>query len=243
MSVVPPTVWLLLPLLMASPRVPRARARTLNEPLPVRCAADSDCFLPCQASRKPGVAYPHLTWYRQQDSAPQLGTRAILSWDLINSTRREPLGRDEELLPEDGHAVHLHNVSCTHAGLYSCFLAAPLGEQNQESWLRLSVTGCAGSPTPGSLLTDVTLAVATVVLVLSLVVFRMSYVCLRNSLRDRHRPMRKEVVVTLDTPLRPLDEKDLMMIRTLGPKPPAAPPTSTSRWSWTKLVEPLSDAR
>lgn len=68
-------------------------------------------------------------------------------------------------------------------------------------------------------------------------------VCLRNSLRDRHRPMRKEVVVTLDTPLRPLDEKDLMMIRTLGPKPTAAPPTSTSRWSWTKLVEPLSDAR
>lgn len=38
------------------------------------------------------------------------------------------------------------------------------------------LVGCAGSPTPGSLMTDVTLAVATVVLVLSLVVFRMSYV-------------------------------------------------------------------
>lgn len=70
-----------------------------------------------------------------------MGTRAILSWDLINSTRREPLGGAEELLPEDGHAIHLHNVSCTDAGLYSCFLAAPLREQNQESWLRLSVTG------------------------------------------------------------------------------------------------------
>lgn len=38
------------------------------------------------------------------------------------------------------------------------------------------LVGCAGSPTPGSLMTDVTLAVATVVLILSLVVFRMSYV-------------------------------------------------------------------
>lgn len=76
-----------------------------------------------------------------QDSAPQLGTRAILSWDLINRTRREPVGGDMELLPGEGHAVHLLNVSCTDAGLYSCFLAAPLGEHNQESWLRLSVTG------------------------------------------------------------------------------------------------------
>lgn len=45
-----------------------------------------------------------------------------------------------ELLPEKGHAIRLYNVSCTDAGLYSCFLAAPLREQNQEFWLGLSVT-------------------------------------------------------------------------------------------------------
>lgn len=246
MSVVPPTVWLLLSmLLMASLRVPRVHGRTLKEPLPVQCAASSDCSLPCRISWKPRVAYRYLTWYREQDSAPQLGSIALLSWNLTNSTRGEPLGGDVTLLPDESNAIHLHNVSCTDAGLYSCFLAAPLGDKNRESQLRLSVTGCAGSLPAGSLMTDVTLAMATVVLILSLVVFGMSYVCLKNSLslRDRHRSTRKEVVVTLDMPLKPLDEKDLMMIRTLGPKPLAAPRTFTSRWSWTKLVQPLSDAR
>lgn len=241
-SVVSPTLWFLLPLLMALPRLPRVRARTLSDPIPVRCPAGSDCILPCRVSWNPGVEYPRLTWYRKQDSAPQLGTRAILSWDLLNGTRREPLGADVELLIEKEHAIRLHNISSTDAGLYSCFLAAPLKEKNQESWLRLSVTGYARSPTPGSLMADVTLAVATVVLIFSLIVFGMSYVCLKNSLKDRHKATRKEAVITLDTPLRPLDEKDLMMIRTLGAKPPGTPPTSTSRWCWTKLVEPLSDA-
>lgn len=67
-------------------------------------------------------------------------------------------------------------------------------------------------------------------------------VCLRNSLKDRNKSTRKHEVVTLDMPLRPLDEKDLMLIRTLGAKPSTAPLTTTSRWFWTKLVEPLRDA-
>lgn len=70
-----------------------------------------------------------------------MGLRAILSLDLRNNTRREPLGGDVELLLGEGHAVHLQNISCNAAGLYSCFLAAPLGERNQEARLKLSVTG------------------------------------------------------------------------------------------------------
>lgn len=84
-----------------------------------------------------------------QDLAPQLGTRAILSWDLLNGTRREPLGGDVELLIEKEHAIRLRNISSTDAGLYSCFLAAPLKEKNQESWLRLSVTGESTRRTEG----------------------------------------------------------------------------------------------
>lgn len=42
-------------------------------------------------------------------------------------------------------------------------------------------------------------------------------VCLKNTLRDRHKATTNQT--SLDAPLKPLENKDLMLIYTLGPKP------------------------
>lgn len=81
---------------------------------------------------------------------PQLSRlRGLLVRDFAkNTTRRyahaEPAMEAVELLPGKEHAVRLANVTCANAGLYSCFLAAPVREQNREGRVRLIVTGESG---------------------------------------------------------------------------------------------------
>lgn len=67
------------PFLSASPDVLRTHGKSLSDdPLPVRCAPGSDCFLRCTARFKPGVDYMALMWYKvshHRTGAPEAFSR------------------------------------------------------------------------------------------------------------------------------------------------------------------------
>lgn len=66
----------------------------------------------------------------------------LLSKDLPNGTAQQYTseGREAALVAES-HNILLPNVTCSDSGLYTCRLAAPVGEQNQEGQVLLTLTG------------------------------------------------------------------------------------------------------
>lgn len=74
--------------------------------------------------------------------------RGLLVRDFAKNTTQhyEPAMEAVELLPGKEHAIRLANVTCANAGLYSCFLAAPVREQNREGRVQLIVAGESGVP-------------------------------------------------------------------------------------------------
>lgn len=59
-----------------------------------------------------------------------------------NSTVQKYKGVERDLkLLEDSQSLILPNVTLEDAGRYRCFLSAPLGHQNQEGEVHLSVYG------------------------------------------------------------------------------------------------------
>ncbi|KAK9514373.1 hypothetical protein VZT92_027845 [Zoarces viviparus] len=186
-------------------------------PLEVRAALGENCTLQCTAAYKPGVQYRAVRWYKEE-APPSSGLHGLLSKDLPNGTTRWYVGleRAVQLLGESRDII-LTNVSCGDVGSYTCHLAAPVGEQNREGQLLLRLRDCPADGPTENRLTDTYLVVfATIVLMLALVIFLISYGNLKNIIRDKNRIPKKETL--LDAPLKPLDKKDLQSIYTLGPK-------------------------
>ncbi|XP_068586017.1 CD83 antigen [Cebidichthys violaceus] len=185
--------------------------------LEVHSVLGADCILECTAAYKPGVEYRAVRWYKDgEPSSSRL--HGLLTKDLPNGTTRRYIGlqREVELLDESRDIV-LSNVTCGDVGSYTCHLAAPVGEQNREGQVLLELRDCPAAGPTESLVTDTYLVVfATIVLMLALVIFLISYGNLKNIIRDKNRTPKKETL--LDASLKPLDKKDLQSIYTLGPK-------------------------
>ncbi|XP_059195212.1 CD83 antigen [Centropristis striata] len=192
--------------------------------LEVESSVGEDCVLQCTTKPKPGVQYSAVRWYKVGEP-PASRLSGLLTKELPNGTTRWYLGVDREMeMLDESRDIFLPNVTCDDGGLYLCHLAAPVGEQNREEQVLLTVEGCP-IEAPTEMLTDTYLVIfATVVLILALVIFLISYGSLKNVLRDRTKTPKKETL--LDAPLKPLDQKDLQSIYRLGPK---APKTATMK--------------
>uniref|UniRef100_G3Q0R0 Ig-like domain-containing protein n=1 Tax=Gasterosteus aculeatus TaxID=69293 RepID=G3Q0R0_GASAC len=181
--------------------------------LEVRVLLGDDCVLRCPAEDRPGVQYLSVKWFKE-GTPPASRLTGVLTRDLANGTVRRYLGmqRAAELRGES-RDLHLPNATCADAGYYVCHLSAPVGEQNREGRVLLTPTDCPAEDR----LTDTYLVVLAMLgLMFALVIFLISYVILKNVLKDRNRTPKK--VTFRDAPLGPLNEDDLRSIYTLGPK-------------------------
>ncbi|XP_026172492.1 CD83 antigen [Mastacembelus armatus] len=188
---------------------------TSEDPLGVTCVSGETCVLPCTATQVSGVRYIALRWYKVGD--PSSSHRSgLLTRDLLNGTTRWFTGLEREVeLQRNSHKINLPKVACGDRGIYMCHLAAPVGEQNREGQVLLTLTDCPIE----KLETDTYLVIfASAVLMIALIIFLISYGSLRNILRDRNKQPATIKETFLDAPLKPLEKKDLMLIYTLGPK-------------------------
>lgn len=78
----------------------------------------------------------------QVEESPSLSRRGLLRKELPDGPARlyEGMDREVELLDED-YSILLSSLTCSDSGLYLCQLAAPVGEQNKEGRILLSVKG------------------------------------------------------------------------------------------------------
>ncbi|XP_034466698.1 CD83 antigen isoform X1 [Hippoglossus hippoglossus] len=184
----------------------------------VECVSGADCVVRCSAEHVEGVEYRAVRWYRQVRESPSSRLSGLLTRNLPNGTTRyyTDLDREVELLVES-RSLFLPNVTCGDGGVYTCHLAAPVGEQNSDGRVLLTLTGCPDGATE-NLTIDESVILSIAVLMLGLVTFFISFMCLKNVLRDRNNKTVKRETL-LDSTLKPLEKKDLMLIYTLGPKP------------------------
>ncbi|KAM7421611.1 hypothetical protein PAMA_015656 [Pampus argenteus] len=183
--------------------------------LEVKSVSGADCILLCTAEYKPGVQYRAVRWYKVGEP-PSSTLSGLLTRELPNGTTTWYAGvdREVELLGQSRNIV-LPNVTCSDRGVYRCHLAAPVGEQNQEGKVLLTLTDCPAASSE-TFMTDTCLVIlASVVLMFALLIFLISYGSLKAILRDKSKTTQKETL--LDATLKPLDKKDLMLIYTLGP--------------------------
>ncbi|XP_049440858.1 CD83 antigen [Epinephelus fuscoguttatus] len=181
----------------------------------------SDCVLECTAKYTPGVQYRAVRWYKVEESSQLSG---LLTKDLPNGTTRWYTGVDREVdLLGESRSILLPNVTCADRGVYVCHLAAPVGEQNREGQVLLTLTDCVDSSTEAVVMADAFLVIsASVVLMLALVIFFISYGSLKKILRRQTSKTPKKETL-LDAPLKPLEKKDLKLIYKLGPKVSKSP--------------------
>ncbi|XP_034056379.1 CD83 antigen [Gymnodraco acuticeps] len=185
-----------------------------EESLEVRSVVSANCTLQCTARYTPGVQYLAVRWYKVSD-APDPGLSGLLSRKLPNGPTQWYVGVQREMDLQGGtRDIVLPNVTCSDRGTYTCHLAGPVGQQNREGQVTLTLTDC---PTDGPTeMTDAYLVIfASVVLLLALLIFLISYKSLTKTLGDRSKTLQK---VAFLHPNKPLDEKDLQSIKILGPK-------------------------
>ncbi|KAK7877762.1 hypothetical protein WMY93_030576 [Mugilogobius chulae] len=102
--------------------------------------ADRDVALNCTTIMKAGVQYYAVRWYKESVDPRLTG---LVSKTLPNGTMRWYVGADTRIsLQKDTLNLQLPTVTCSDQGVYQCYLAAPVGEQNREGRVRLTVTGC-----------------------------------------------------------------------------------------------------
>ncbi|XP_010750820.2 CD83 antigen [Larimichthys crocea] len=189
--------------------------------LEVVSVSGEDSVLECTADPKPGVQYRAVRWYKVRDPSSDARLSGLLMKHLPNGPTQWYKGAEGEVeFVNESRNILLSNVTCADSGVYVCHLAAPVGEQNREGRVLLALTDCLTEDLSNNDdMTDTYMViVATAVLVLALVIFRISYVSLKNTLKDRSVTPKKETL--LDAPMKPLEKKDLMLIYTLGPKVP-----------------------
>ncbi|XP_026227902.1 CD83 antigen [Anabas testudineus] len=184
--------------------------------LEVDSVSGSDCSLPCTAVLKAGVQYRAVRWYKVGE-APSPRLSGLLTRDFDNGTTRWYNGVEREVeLDVESRSIFLPNVTCDDSGVYMCHLAAPVGEQNREGLVLLTLTDCADKAAEQAMTDTYLVIFASAVLMLALLIFLISYGSLKNILKDRNKITKK--VIHLNAPLRPLQKRDLKLIYTLGPK-------------------------
>ncbi|XP_072317642.1 uncharacterized protein [Eucyclogobius newberryi] len=116
------------------------RAEDSGAVLLVTAAADVNATLNCTAVVKPRVRYHAVRWYKESVEPRLTG---LVSMAMPAGTMRWYVGADTGVsLEEDTLSLKLPTVNCSDQGVYLCYLAAPVGEQNREGRVRLRVTGC-----------------------------------------------------------------------------------------------------
>ncbi|XP_029361100.1 CD83 antigen-like [Echeneis naucrates] len=194
-----------------------AAAASLSPGLEIRTESGTGRALQCTAKHKEGVQYSSVRWYKVLEP-PSSRLSGLITRDLPDGVTRWYLNVTQDVkLLSDFHSLFLPNVACSDAGVYMCHLAAPVGEQNRDGTVLLTVTDC---PTEKELSDIWLLCVTSGVLMFALLIFFMSYCSLKNVLKGKHKAPTKEVLNA------PLGKMDLMMINTLGPKP------STKKHIW-----------
>ncbi|KAM9851500.1 uncharacterized protein ACBR49_004677 [Aulostomus maculatus] len=195
-----------------------ALAAPRRDMLEVTSEVGADSTLTCTAAFQPGVPYLALRWYKVGDP-PESHLSGLLTRDLPDGITQWYRGVERRVvLLGQSPDIFLSNLTCQDSGVYVCHLAAPVGQQNQNGRVQLSLTGCPGDSVVEAAATDSRQVIlASVVLIAALLLFLLSYATLKTLLRDRHRTAKQEIL--LDAPLRPLEKKDLLLISMLGPKP------------------------
>ncbi|XP_051261376.1 CD83 antigen [Dicentrarchus labrax] len=187
-----------------------------EELLQIKSVSGADCRLQCTAVSQPGVQYRAVRWYKVRDPPSPSRLSGLLTKDLPNGPTRWYTSVDQAVqLVNNSSTIFLPNVTCGESGVYECHLAAPVGQQNREGRVRLTLTDCPEICREIVMTDTYMVIVATAVLMFALVVFIISYVCLRNTIKGKNKTTVKETL--LDAPLKPLEKKDLMLIYTLGP--------------------------
>ncbi|XP_051813162.1 CD83 antigen [Acanthochromis polyacanthus] len=174
-----------------------------------------DGFLPCTAKHKPGVQYRAVRWYKVGEDPSDVS--GLLTRSFPSGLVRLYSGVERNVsFVDESNDIYLPNVTCSDSGVYRCHLAAPVGEQNREGQILLTVPDCPVGPTEYKPSDTYLVIFATAVLMLALVIFLLSYYCLKNTIKEKKKTPKKETF--LNASLKPLDKKDLMLIYTLGPK-------------------------
>ncbi|XP_029307739.1 CD83 antigen isoform X2 [Cottoperca gobio] len=157
--------------------VDRAVGRPVHgDILEIKSVSGTNSALECTTKSKPGVQYIAVRWYKVGE-APSPRLSGLLTKDLPSGPTQWYIGveREVELLGESCN-IFLRNVTCGDSGMYMCHLAAPVGQQNREGQVRLTVTDCPAEDPAEDLMTDTYLVVfASVVLLLALLIFLISY--------------------------------------------------------------------
>ncbi|ROJ29342.1 CD83 antigen [Anabarilius grahami] len=100
-----------------------------------------DAVLPCAAKSKEGVQYRSVIWYKVAEGPSRTLTGLVMKRLTKNDGKVQKykgVEREVELL-ESTKSLILSNVTAEDSGIYSCFLSAPLGHQNQEGKIVLNV--------------------------------------------------------------------------------------------------------
>nr|XP_055067274.1 uncharacterized protein LOC129448720 isoform X2 [Misgurnus anguillicaudatus] len=156
-----------------------------------------DVILRCEASAKSGVQYHSVIWYKVTKEPSRLLTGLVMKrLSKINSRVEKYKGvvREIELL-ENSTNLFMPNVTTEDAGIYSCFLSAPLGHQNQEGEVHLKVYDATVEPLKFNNNDTIYIAALTV-LGLALLIMFISYVCLRN-IPQSNKKIQKQFMFTI----------------------------------------------
>ncbi|MEQ2164068.1 hypothetical protein GOODEAATRI_002752 [Goodea atripinnis] len=118
-----------------------ASSRSVSEDMvEVSSVSGQSSALECTAKHKPGVRYISVRWYKLE-SYPSLQRSGLLTRSLPNGTTRWYKDATREVhLQGESRDIFLPNMTCSDSGVYLCYLAAPVGEQNQEGKVLLTLT-------------------------------------------------------------------------------------------------------
>uniref|UniRef100_A0A8C6SHQ3 Ig-like domain-containing protein n=1 Tax=Neogobius melanostomus TaxID=47308 RepID=A0A8C6SHQ3_9GOBI len=160
-----------------------ACAANAEDKIPViEAAQGQNVSLPCTAGSKKGVDYWACRWYKE-------GVDPRLS-GLVS--RSPPLPSLSLLLPP---------VTCSDSGVYQCYMAAPVGEQNREGRVGLRVMDCPVDVVT-AVLNQQELPVLTTALVLFAVLgTTLTCLCLRKAKWNKAKSVENPVYPDLSYPL------------------------------------------
>ncbi|XP_073703299.1 CD83 antigen [Garra rufa] len=163
----------------------------------IRLISGEDAVLNCEAKSKPDVRYRWVTWYKVSEEPSHLLTGLVRKkLTENNSTVEKYKGVEREVkLLESSMNLLLSNVTEEDSGIYKCFLSAPLGHQNQEGETVLKVTDHATFEKMEFNERDtIHIIVAVTVLIMALLMFCMSYVCLRNVFQSNKKLLKDSLL-------------------------------------------------